>query len=140
MSNLNLHNITNSFLDVHLISLASWRQASEITPRDHGGPYIVTQVGYDPEDMKLTADEFVLGLSGEWLSLSLFFRLPVSDRRSEFIFGTAAEIMQMMENLTAKVIILRPGEEAQIKPDNLEIDEMAAAYHAEKSKTAGTTN
>ncbi len=140
MSNLNPHNLTNSFLDVHLISLASWRQASEITPRDHGGPYMVTQVGYDPEDMKLTADEFVLGRSGEWLSLSLFFRLPVSDRRSEFIFGTAAEIIQMMENLTAKVVILRPGEEAQSELDTPETDEIAAAYHAGKSKTAGAKN
>jgi hypothetical protein len=140
MSNLNLHNISNSFLDVHLISLASWRQANEVTPRDHGGPYMVTQVGYDPEDMKLTADEFVLGRSGEWLSLSLFFRLPVSDRRSEFIFGTAAEIMQMMENLTAKVVILRPGEEAQSELDTPETDEIAAAYHAGKSKAAGAKN
>jgi hypothetical protein len=140
MSNLNLHNITNSFLDVHLISLASWRQADEITPRDHGGPYMITQVGYDPKDLKSVPDEFALGRSGEWLSLSLFFRLPVSDRRSEFIFGTAAEIMEMMENLTSEVVILRPGEEAQSEPATPETDEMAAAYHAGKSKTAGAKN
>lgn len=137
MSSLNLRNITNSFLDVHLISLASWRQSNAIIPCDHGGPYMVTQEGYDPEDLKSVADEFVLGRSGEWLSLSLFFRLPVPDRREEFVFGTAAEIMQMMENLTAKVVILRPGEEAQSELDKQGIDEMAAAYHAAKRKTAG---
>lgn len=140
MSNPNLHNITNSFLDVHLISLASWRQANEIIPCDHGGPYMVTQEGYDPEDLKPVAEEFVLGRSGEWLSLSLFFRLPVLDRRAEFLFGTAAEIMAMMENLTSQVVILRPGEKAQSEPATPEADEMAAAYHAEKSQTAGTKN
>ncbi len=140
MSSLNLHNITNSFLDVHLISLALWRQSNEIIPCDHGGPYMVTQEGYDPEDLKSVADEFVLGRSGEWLSLSLFFRLPVPDRRAEFIFGTAAEIMEMMENLTSKVVILRPGEQAQSEPTTPETDHMAAAYHAGKSKTAGAKN
>jgi hypothetical protein len=34
MSNVYLRNITNSFQDVRLVSLASWRQAAEITPRD----------------------------------------------------------------------------------------------------------
>lgn len=140
MSSLNLHNLTNSFLDVHLISLASWRQANEFIPCDNGGPYMVTQEGYDPKDLKPVADEFVLGRSGEWLSLSLFFRLPVPDRREEFVFGTAAEIMQMMENLTSEVVILRPGEKAPPEPATPEADEMAAAYHAEKSKTAGTKN
>lgn len=135
MSNLNLHNITNSFLDVRLVSLASWRHANEITPHDHGGPYVVAQEGFDPEDRKVIADEFVLGRSGEWLSLSLFFRLPVPDRRAEFVFGTAAEVVQMMESLTSKVVILRPGEDAQSEPGMPEADEMAAVYHAEKNKT-----
>jgi hypothetical protein len=88
----------------------------------------------------LTADEFVLGRSGEWLSLSLFFRLPVPDRREEFVFGTAAEIMQMMENLTSEVIILRPGAKPQSEPAMPQSDEMAAAYHAEKSKAAAAEN
>ena len=137
MSNLNLRNITNNFLDVHLDSLASWPAAKEISPCDHGGPYVVTQEGYDPEDMKMIADEFVLGRSGKWLSLSHFFRMPVPDRRAEFIFGTAAEVMKVMQDLPSKVAILRPGEEAQSAPATPETDEMAAAYHAEKKKAGG---
>ena len=66
MSNIYLRNITNSFQDVRLASLASWRQASEFSPRDRGGPYVVLQEGYDPEDPKVIADEFVLGRSGKW--------------------------------------------------------------------------
>jgi hypothetical protein len=90
MANLNLRNITNSFQDVRLASLASWSKANEITPRDRGGPYVVTQEGYDPEDLKVIPDEFVLGRSGKWLSIGLFYRMPVAERRAEFIFGTAA--------------------------------------------------
>jgi hypothetical protein len=132
MSNINLRNITNSFHDARLVSLASWRQAAEFTPRDRGGPYVVLQEGYDPEDLTMTADEFVLGRSGKWLSLSFFYQMPIPDRRVEFIFGTAGEIMQMMSNLPPHVAIIRPG----AKPESAsapETDEMAAALQAAKN-------
>src|SRR6185369_17513801 len=106
MANMNLRNITNDFQDVRLASLASWRQANEFNPRDRGGPYVVLQEGYDPDDTKVIADEFVLGRSGKWLSIGLFYRLPVPERRAEFIFGTAAEVMQMMQNLPPKVVVM----------------------------------
>ena len=80
MSDINLRSITNSFQDVRLASMASWRQAAEFTPRDKGGPYVVMQEGYDPQDPKFIADEFVLGRSGKWLSLSYFYQMPVSER------------------------------------------------------------
>lgn len=130
--NLNLRYITNNFHDVRLLSLASWRQAGEIFPRDRGGPYVITQEGYHPDDIKMRADEFILGRSGKWLSLRHFFQLPVPERREEFIFGTAAEVMAMMNDLPGKVSMVgEPGSdetEAAI-PEN---DEMAKAF--EKSK------
>lgn len=137
MSKLNLRNITNSFQDVRLVSLASWRQASEIMPRDRGGPYVVLQEGYDPEDPKLIADEFVLGRSGKWLSLGLFYRMPVPERRAEFIFGTAAEVMEMMGRLPSKVQLVRLGAPAEPAPGATETDEMAAALQAAKGQDAG---
>src|SRR4026207_1032299 len=103
MANLNLRSITNSFQDVRLVSLSSWKQASEIVPRDRGGPYVVMQEGYSPHDMTMSGDEFVLGRSGKWLPIGLFYKMPVPERRAEFIFGTAAEVMQMMSNLPSKV-------------------------------------
>lgn len=134
MSNINLRNITNSFQDVRLVSLATWRQAAEFTDRDRGGPYVVMQEGYDPEDMKVTADEFVLGRSGKWLSLSHFYRMPVPDRRAEFIFGTAAEVMQMMSGLPPKAEIIRKGTLAELAPETTEPDEMATALLAGKNQ------
>jgi len=82
MNTANLRNITNSFLDVRLMSLASWSKAKEIEPRDRGGPYVVIQEGFDPEDLTMTPDEFVLGRTGKWLSGGYFYRMPVPDRRS----------------------------------------------------------
>jgi hypothetical protein len=140
MSNANLRNITNSFQDVRLVSLASWRAAAEISPRDRGGPYVVLQEGYDPEDMKVTADEFVLGRSGKWLSLSHFYHMPVPDRRAEFVFGTAAEAMQMMRDLPSKVQIIRPGAAPETAPAAAEPDEMAAALQAGKSQPPGAAS
>lgn len=129
MSNIDLRNITNSFQDVRLVSLASWRQAAEITPRDRNGPYVVLQEGFDPDDLTLTADEFILGRSGKWLSLGHFYRMPVPERRSEFVFGTAAEVIQMMRDLPSKTMLLRPesGKEPAAAPEE---DEMAAALRA----------
>lgn len=134
MSNINLRNITNSFQDVRLVSLSTWRQAGEITPRDRGGPYVVMQEGYDPQDAKVTADEFVLGRSGKWLSLSHFYRMPVPDRRAEFVFGTAAEVMQMMGNLPSKAEIIRKGTLAELAPETPATDEMTAALLAGKNQ------
>ena len=141
MPNINLRNITNSFLDVRLVSLASWKQASEIAPRDRGGPYVVLQEGYDPEDLKVIADEFVLGRSGKWLSLGLFYKLPVPERRAEFIFGTAGEVIQLMENLPPKVVVRHPGAAEPSGPAiPPEADEMASALNAGKNRPSGTAN
>jgi hypothetical protein len=137
MSKKDLKKITNSFLDVRLVSLASWPAASKILPRDRNGPYVVTQQGYDPEDMKVTADEFVLGRSGRWLSLSYFFQMPVPERQAEFLFGTAAEVMQVMQDLPTAVKILRPGRGVSDAAANAEGDEMAAAFKAARDQAPG---
>lgn len=131
-----LRNITNSFQDVRLASLATWKQAAEIIPRDRNGPYVVMQEGYDPEDMTVTPDEFILGRSGKWLSLSHFFRMPVPERREEFVFGTVAEVMKMMRDLPSKPQIIRPGSApAQGAPAPPEDDEMAAAFRAARGES-----
>lgn len=130
MSNLNLRSITNNFGDVQLASLASWKGAAEFDPRDRGGPYVVIQQGYDPEDATVTPDEFVLGRSGRWLSLTLFYRLPVPERRAEFIFATAAEVMDTMSKLPPKPQLIRPGKEDAVAAALPEEDEMVQALKA----------
>jgi len=136
MSTQDLKSITNNFQDARLISLASWRKAAEFSPRDRGGPYVVTQEGLDPEDMKATPDEFILGRGGMWLSLRHFFQLPVPERRAQFIFGTAAEVMKLMYELPTKVSILRKDTKIEAAPE-AEPDEMAAAIQSGKAKQPG---
>ena len=132
--NVNLHNITNSFLDVRLVSLKSWQAAREISPCDRGGPYVVLQEGYDPQDVTMSPNEFVLGRSGKWLSLGYFFKLPVAERREEFVFGTVGEVMQILSDLSSKVQILgHPDHELDESAAPAD-DEMAAAFQAEKNK------
>ena len=139
MSNGNLRYITNDFHDVRLASLATWRRASEITPCDRGGPYVVTQEGCDPEDPKVMRKEFVFGRSGKWLSLADFYQMPESERRAGFVFGTAAEVMKLMSDLPSKVEILRPGPAGPATSAAPESDEMVAALGAgrARSSTAG---
>ena|ERR1051325_4751218 len=140
MSNVNLRNITNHFQDVRLASLSSWKQAFEITPRDRSGPYVILQEGFDPDDLTMTADEFVLGRSGKWLSLGHFFRLPVPERRAEFVFGTAAEVMQMMSNLPSRAEIIRPYAAPGSTPIASEDDGMAPAFKTARRKSSGVPN
>jgi hypothetical protein len=135
--NVNLHNITNNFLDVRLASLASWKQANQIYPRDRGGPYVILQEGFDPEDLTMTPDEFILGRSGKWLSLSFFYQMPVPERREEFVFGTAAEIMQMMSGLPSKPQVVRVKAQKDA-PAPAKTDEMAAAIRAGQAKQSGS--
>ncbi len=137
MSNVYLRKITNSFQDVRLVSLASWKQANEISPRDRNGPYIVIQEGYDPDDPKMLGDQFVLGRAGQWLSFGQFFKMRVAERRAEFVFGTTAEVIQVMQDLPSKVVMLRPGSERSTEPENPEADEMAAAFKAAQTTPAG---
>jgi len=135
MSNENSRSLSNNFQDVRLVSLASWSKAAEISPRDRGGPYVVTQEGYDPQDFGMKADEFVLGRSGKWLSLAHFYRMPVEDRRAEFVFGTAAEVMQVLSALTSRVAVIRPGDAAAAPAADPAGDEMAAAMKSARGSS-----
>ena len=132
MSQQNLRNLTNSFQDIRMVSLAAWRQAAEISPRDHGGPYVVLQEGYDPEDPKLTPDEFLLGRSGQWLSLSFFYQLPVEERRAEYVYGMAGEVMDVMGKLPSKPVILRPAQKRSGTSESPEADDMTQALESAK--------
>jgi len=130
MNPADLRKLTNRFQDVRLVSLRTWPQAAAYTSRDHGGPYVVLQEGYAPEDLAMKYDEFLLGKSGTWLSLGRFYRLPVPERRAEYVFGTAAEVMQLMERLPGEASVLTAAVAAPAGSLPTEGDEMAAAIQA----------
>ena len=104
--------LTNNFDAVRLLSLRKLAMAAEFPQRDHGGPYAVAQNGYDPQDPMMTPEDFLLGRSGTWLAAKWFVRLPLDARRREYLFSTAAEVVQLMEDLPHEVAISRPGADA----------------------------
>ncbi|HOY60657.1 MAG TPA: hypothetical protein PK640_21255 [Verrucomicrobiota bacterium] len=132
----NLHRITNDFRCVRLVSLRRSSLASAIVPRDSGGPFMVAQEGYDPQDAKMTPDTFLLGRSGRWLSTADFFRMPAADRRREYVFGTAAEVATLLRELPPQPVILRPDDLPEAAPSS-EPDDMQAALDAVRQSTPG---
>ena len=98
--------LSNNISACRLLSLAKHRLASEISPRDTHGPYIILQHGYEPGDATMKSADYLLGRSGSWLGTHWFIRMPLAERRKEFIFGTMAEVMELMDNLTSKVSVV----------------------------------
>jgi hypothetical protein len=127
--------ITNAYQDVRVISLKDWKSASEISPRDRGGPYIIGQEGYSPEDQSFRPDEFVLSRAGKWLSVGIFFALPLEQRRAEFIFGTISEVVQLMQSLPSKALVWKALETPGSHSSEPGQDELSAAFTA-GSRTA----
>ncbi len=132
MSTQDARALSNNFQDLRLVSLSAWSKASEIIPRDANGPYVVMQEGYDPGDPTMLPDEFLLGRSGRWLSLGLFYRLPVEDRRAEFVFGTAAEVMTVVGNLPSKPKFFGPSEQPPAPAEASPKDDLSEALEARK--------
>ena len=110
--------LSNHFSPCRLVSLAKLKAASQIIPRDTNGPYLIMQHGYEPGDASMRAGDYLLGRSGAWLGTHWFIRMPVPERRKEFIFGTVAEVMELMGNLTSKVRVIstRPASVEDTSP------------------------
>ena len=61
----------------------------------------------------------------------------VAERRAQFVYGTAAEVMAAMYNLPPKVTILRPGTKVEGEPAADEMAEAIKAGKAGKPEAAG---
>ena len=129
--------ITNNYQDAQLVSLKNWKRADEFEDRDHGGPYIVSQSGYDPHDLLLRYNEYVLGRSGKWFTINLFFKIPIDIRQQEFIFAKAAEVIEMMDDLTGKVRIEDGIPDPVFPEDDAEVQELNRAIEKARDSSAG---
>lgn len=138
MDKLQLKVISNNYQRVRLLSLRNWESASEFPERDHGGPYLVLQEGYAPEDMTSTCDEFLMTKDGSWVTTGLFLRLPRETRQQEFIFGRAAEVIGMLEALPSKACVVSGSEPADFEPASVpQVDDLSAAFHRALQKHDG---
>jgi hypothetical protein len=114
--------LSNHFSACRLISFAKVKMAAEFPGRDTNGPYAILQQAYDPADRAMRPAEFLLGRSGAWLATHWFLRLPVEERRKEFIFPTVGEVMELMQELNGPVRVINakpPGvrEDAPVDPE-----------------------
>lgn len=107
MESLNARSLSNDFQDVQLYSLRHWSEANLLAPADGHGPYVIMQSGIDPQDPGLEVDDFILGKDGRWLPLYLFQPLSKDQRRSRYIFATAAEAITVLGSLPGKPIVER---------------------------------
>lgn len=112
-------NLSNDFQNVRLLSLHAWSDAPALQDSPGHGPYVVLQTAIDPEDLRATVEEFILGKAGHWLPLYLFQQLPKELRREQFIFSAAAEVIQVLQELPGKPVIQRgrPAQAAGETPD-----------------------
>ncbi|MCC6232282.1 MAG: hypothetical protein IT580_06530 [Verrucomicrobiales bacterium] len=122
--------LSNHFQAVRLVSLHTWSAAAEIPDRDAHGPYMVVQGAYHPDDLTLTPDQFVLGRSGAWLQVGLFFQLPLPERRAEYLFATAAAVMEVMRDLPPKPVVLDANAAVRGQTDDTAAppDDLRAAF------------
>jgi hypothetical protein len=112
--------LSNHFSDCRLISLSKHKLAAEFPGRDSHGPYVIMQEGYAPGDPAQRPAEFLLGRSGAWLANYWFIRMPVPERRKEFLFATKGEVIALMEELSGPVRVISsrpPNVEEDAAPD-----------------------
>jgi len=139
MSNPNLRNITNHFLD------AIWSASHRGTERMKSHHAIAT--GPMSSCRKVTTLETCecSPMNSSWVDQAngclsaCSNKLPVPERRAEFVFGTAAEVIQMMSDLPSKVVMFARPETQDAGPPQPGTDEMAAAIQAGKNQGAATS-
>lgn len=130
------HTLSNDFRDVQLYSLHEWPEAPALRGPDGRGPFIVMQRAIDPQDLRSTIEDFVLGKSGRWLPMYLFQQLPKEVRREEYLFPGAADAIRVLEGLTGAAVVERgqpAAKEEPAAPDSL-TDAIARARERENAK------
>lgn len=121
--------LTNHFSACRLISLAKIKGAADFPGRDPNGPYLIAQAGYDPADLTMRPAEYLLGKSGAWLGTHWFIRLPVPERRREFLFATVGEVMERMQELGGDVKVIRT-QPAAVTEESAPDPELKELLHA----------
>lgn len=101
MNDETTHVLTNSFLAVRLLALRE-----EPLALDRGsGPFLVVQHALHPELPEVDATDFLLTRRGSWLPLDAFVGLEWDEGRDLAFFPSAAEVMQLLEQLPSRPVV-----------------------------------
>lgn len=95
--------ITNHFQSVRLLDLGSGSAR---------GPFLVTQVGVEPNDNKARERMFVLRPDGKWADFNCYACQGRPEAIDELVFNTTADVMRTMARLSGRpeVVDLRVDE------------------------------
>lgn len=93
---------------------------------------MVVQTGFDPEDLLMRLDEFVLGRSGQWMPVGVMMSLRAELRRQEFVFGMASEVMCLLQNLPRQAAVWSVTDGVKNGKGVVEQDELTEAFLAAK--------
>lgn len=92
--NLKMRVITNNFSDCVVIDL---------DPRPGiQSPFIVTQIGYAPDDPELRDKMFVLRPDGKWIDINYFFSQSDELKFDEVVFDSLVQIIELLDSLPPK--------------------------------------
>lgn len=92
-----MRQLTNAYSDCKLVNLE---------PSTPAGPYVVAQLGHDPEDPRLTDRLFILQRDGTWIDQIAHSTLP-PEERFHIIFDTLPQVMATLGQLGGKPAIVR---------------------------------
>lgn len=94
---ITMRQLTNDYNDCKLVNLE---------PNSPAGPYVVSQIGYDPEDPRMTDQLFILQCDGTWIDQIAHSTLP-PEERFHIIFDTLPEVIAALSQISGKPSIVR---------------------------------
>lgn len=92
-----MRQLTNNYRDCTLIN---------IEPSTPGGPYVVVQEAFDPEDPQMRNALFMLQHDGTWIEEIARTELP-DEERFEVVFETLNDVMQAFQAMPDKPSVER---------------------------------
>jgi hypothetical protein len=114
-----MRQLTNNYGDCKLVNLE---------PNTPAGPYVVSQLGHDPEDPRMADQLFILQRDGVWIDQIAHSTLP-PEERFHIIFDTLPEVMATLGKLSGKPTIARR-----------EVSEAELRQHLAALQAAGSTD
>jgi hypothetical protein len=99
------HSIRNDWQYFRLLSLDKVPALASLAAVPGHGPFIISQEGSAPGDLKFRSYEFLLTKQNTWLPLFAFVKLPVDERRALCLYAGIPEIMAQLEELMGPPVL-----------------------------------
>lgn len=99
------HSISNDWQHFHLLSLDKVPALAGLASVPGHGPFVISQEGSAPGDLKFRSYQFLLTRENTWLPLFAFVKLPVEERRGLCIFAGVGDVMAQLATLLGPPVL-----------------------------------